>query len=187
MNNIIFNALKRSMTLKGLYSILNKYFIRRKSFESFPKSSSVIPPLMCGFPNNVFIGPHVYIGPRACLSALNAKIIFKGHISVGEDLTIHTGNHARIIGMFHSDITESVKPIGYDKDVIIEEDVWIGSRVTILMGVTVGRGATIAAGSVVTKDVPPYSIVGGVPAKVIKYYWTEEQIKEHELKVYPAE
>lgn len=89
--------------------------------------------------------------------------------------------------MFHSDITESVKSIGYDKDVIIEEDVWIGSRVTILMGVTVGRDTTIAAGSVVTKDVPPYSIVGGVPAKVIKDYWTEEQIKEHELKIYPAE
>lgn len=184
MKNKFLNILKRNMTLKGLYYIFKKYFIRRKSFTSFPKSSSAIPPLMCGNPKNVYIGPHVYIGPRACLSATNAKIIFKGHISVGEDLSIHTGNHARIIGMYHSDITESVKPKGYDKDVIIEEDVWIGSRVTILMGVTVGRGATIAAGSVVTKDVPPYSIFGGVPAKVIKYYWTEEQIKEHELKIY---
>ena len=86
--------------------------------------------------------------------------------------------------MFHNDITESIKPKGYDKEVIIEEDVWIGSRVTILMGVTIGRGATIAAGSIVTKDVPPYTIVGGVPAKVIKRYWTEEQIKEHEIKLY---
>ncbi|MBO2600169.1 acyltransferase [Shewanella algae] len=56
--------------------------------------------------------------------------------------------------------------------VIIEDDVWIGSGSIILKGVTIGRGATIAAGSVVTKNVPEYSIVGGVPAKFIK-------MKEH--------
>lgn len=133
----------------------------------------------------MIIGPRTYIGPRACLSATNAKIIFKGHTSVGEDLSIHTGNHARIVGMFHNDITEANKPEGYDKEVVIEEDVWIGSRVTILMGVTVGRGSTIAAGAVVSKDVPPYSIVGGVPAKFIKFQWTIDEIIEHEAKLYP--
>ena len=186
MNNMK-QSLKNNLIIRGFYFLylqLKCIFIRRSRFNSFSNDSIAIAPLRCGNPKNITIGPKVYIGPRACLSAVNAKIIFKGHISVGEDLTIHTGNHARIIGMYHSDITESVKPKGYDKDVIIEEDVWIGSRVTILMGVTVGRGATIAAGSVVTKNVPPYSIVGGVPAKVLKYYWTEEQIKEHEQKVY---
>lgn len=69
---------------------------------------------------------------------------------------------------------------------IIEKDVWIGANVTILEGVTVGRGATIAAGAVVNKDVPPYCIVGGVPAKVIKRYWSVEQILKHEAKIYPA-
>ncbi|ELN8649222.1 CatB-related O-acetyltransferase [Escherichia coli] len=58
---------------------------------------------------------------------------------------------------------------GKDLDVIIGHDVWIGSRCTILAGVNIGTGAIIAAGSVVTKDVPPYAIVGGVPAKVIRY------------------
>lgn len=56
-----------------------------------------------------------------------------------------------------------------EKEIIIEDDVWIGAKATILGGVTVGRGAVIAAGSVVTKDVEPYAIVGGVPAKVIRY------------------
>lgn len=51
----------------------------------------------------------------------------------------------------------------------IEDEVWIGANVTILSGVTIGKGAIIAAGSVVTKDVPPYSIVGGNPAKIIRY------------------
>lgn len=178
------NSMRNSLIVKGIYMWLRSIFVRRINFASFPKNSSIIPPLIYDNPKNIVIGPRVYIGPRACLSATNAKIVFKGHTSVGEDLSIHTGNHGRIIGMFHNDITESTKPKGLDKEVIIEEDVWIGSRVSILMGVTVGRGATIAAGSVVTKDVPPYSIAAGVPAKVIKQYWTEEQIKEHELILY---
>jgi len=57
---------------------------------------------------------------------------------------------------------------GPSKPVIIEDDVWIATRATILKGVTIGRGAVVAAGAVVTKDVPPYTIVAGVPAKVIK-------------------
>ena len=121
------------------------------------------------------------------MSTPNAKIIFKGNTDVAEGLTIHTGNHARNVGMFVTDITEANKPEGYDKDVIIDKDVWIGSNVTILAGVHVGRGATIAAGAVVNKDVPPYCIVGGIPAKAIKFYWTIEQILEHESQLYPEE
>lgn len=57
---------------------------------------------------------------------------------------------------------------------IIGHDVWIGSRVTILGGVTIGTGAIIAAGAVVNKDVPPYTIVGGVPAKIIRTRFSED-------------
>jgi hypothetical protein len=60
----------------------------------------------------------------------------------------------------------------------IGSDVWIGSNVTVLQGVTVGHGAVIAAGAVVTKDVPPYAIVGGVPAKVIRYRFAPEVVRE---------
>lgn len=65
-----------------------------------------------------------------------------------------------------------------DRSVIIGNDVWIGNDVTIKGGVTIGDGAIVAMGSIVTKDVPPYAIVGGVPAKVIKYRFSEEQIKK---------
>ena len=54
-------------------------------------------------------------------------------------------------------------------DIVVGDDVWIGARVIILKGVYVGKGAVIAAGAILTKDVPEYAIVGGVPAKVIKY------------------
>lgn len=62
--------------------------------------------------------------------------------------------------------------------VIITNDVWIGMKSTIMGGVTIGNGAIVAAHSVVTKDVPPYAVVGGVPAKIIKYRFTEDIISE---------
>lgn len=61
-------------------------------------------------------------------------------------------------------------------DIIVDDDVWFGYRSTILSGVHIGQGAVIAAGSVVAQDVPPYAIVGGVPAKVIKYRFPQEII-----------
>lgn len=63
-------------------------------------------------------------------------------------------------------------------DIIVDDDVWIGYGATIMSGVHIGQGAIVAAGAVVTKDVPPYAIVGGVPAKVIKYRFEPELIKE---------
>ena len=63
-------------------------------------------------------------------------------------------------------------------DVVIGNDVWIGENVTIIAGVTIGDGAVIAAGAVVTKDVPPYAVVGGVPANVIKMRFSDKQIEQ---------
>ena len=64
------------------------------------------------------------------------------------------------------------------RNIIIGNDVWIASNVTFLSGVRIGDGAVIAAGAVVTKDVPPYAIIGGVPAKVIRFRFENEQIKK---------
>ena len=63
-------------------------------------------------------------------------------------------------------------------DIIINDDVWIGYGATILSGVHIGQGAVVAAGAVVTSDVPPYAIVGGAPAKVIKYRFSPELIEK---------
>jgi len=72
----------------------------------------------------------------------------------------------------------NIVPVPEKTDFVIENDVWIGNDVSIKPGVTIGNGAVVAAHAVVTKDVPPYAIVGGVPAKVIKYRFPPEVIVE---------
>lgn len=76
-------------------------------------------------------------------------------------------------------VTKNLDREGISKgDIVVADDVWIGCGTTVLSGVHIGQGAVIAAGSVVTKDVPPYAIVGGVPTKVIKYRFSPEMITE---------
>ncbi|MDY2949120.1 MAG: CatB-related O-acetyltransferase, partial [Lachnospiraceae bacterium] len=78
------------------------------------------------------------------------------------------------VKMLHTEASEA-----FGKgNILVDDDVWIGYGVVVMSGVHIGQGAVIAAGAVVTKDVPPYSIVGGVPAKVIKYRFSAEMIKE---------
>lgn len=180
--------LKKCIFLRGLYMLWKNYFgIRRSSFGYCADDVSITPPLQIIRPENVFLYSKTNIASNSFISAYNAKFIIHENCCIAEGLTVHTGNHAMIVGMFCSDVTEAIKPKGYDQDVEIDSDVWIGSRVTLLSGVHIGRGAIIAAGAVVNKNIPPYAIAGGVPAKVIKFKWNIDQILEHEKKLYPIE
>src|SRR5690606_32536157 len=159
---------------------------KRSAFGHIGKRVIINPPFNFGNKSNIFLYDDIGIGSNSFISATNAKFIVKGNCAIAEGLTVHTGNHANIIGKFVTDITEENKPKGFDQDVVIEKDVWIGCNVTLLSGVTVGRGSIVAAGAVVSKDVPPYAIVGGIPAKVLKLRWnTVEEILEHEKALYP--
>lgn len=184
------SRLKRNALVRSFYFFFMKFhecFITRRRFAKCGEGVVLTPPYKFIGAKNIYIGTNVAIGSDVLISALNAKFICGNNCAIAEGLTVHTGNHARIVGKFVTDITEDIKPDGYDFDVIVKEDVWIGSNVTLLAGCIVGRGCTIAAGSVVTKSTPPYSICGGVPARFIKFYWTIDQIMEHEANLYPQE
>lgn len=163
------------------------YIPKRKGFGHFPNSSNIQLPVLISNPKNVFINEDVSIGPNAVLYATNAPITFGNHFMSGPELKILTGNHERRIGRFAKSIKESEKnkELHLDRPVFIQEDVWCGVGVTILSGCTIGRGCSIGAGSVVTKSTPPYSIVVGVPARFVRFYWTIEEIRAHEERLYP--
>lgn len=128
---------------------------------------------------NIRMENNVTIGPGATIYTTGAKLYFHHHVVVGPNLTIITGDHnVSVLGNYICE-TMQKRPED-DQDVTIESDVWIGCNVTILKGVTIGRGSVVAAGAVVTKSCPPYSIIGGVPAKVIKKRFSEEEILKHE-------
>lgn len=95
---------------------------------------------------------------------LNGPITIGNDVMMGPEVVIYTSSH----NFDKIDVPMNLQGFKNAEPVKIGNDVWIGRRVIIMPGVTIGNGAIIGAGAVVTKDVPDYAIVGGVPAKVIK-------------------
>lgn len=107
------------------------------------------------------LGDYSGIGINA---RINGTCTIGDYVMMGTDVVVITRNHA----FERTDIPMMHQGFEQERPVVIGNDVWIGDRAIILAGVHVGDGAIIAAGAVVTHDVPPYSIVAGVPARVIK-------------------
>ena len=134
---------------------------------------------------NISIGNNVFIGPGASFIAAISHIKIKDNTFFGPNVTIRGGNHSsHIIGKLMANYSPKDKLETDDEPVVIDEDVWVGTGVIILKGVHIGRGAIVAAGAVVVRNVPPYSVVGGIPAKVIRYRWSVKDIIRHEEMLY---
>ncbi|BFN37902.1 acyltransferase [Fidelibacter multiformis] len=159
--------------LKGFNSCLQKLLIAEYGPNVYIGQN-------CEFTyNNIHLGSNIYIGSRASFIASISHIYIGSYVMFGPNVTIRGGNHRiDVLGEYMYNVKEKLSE--NDQDVIIQDDVWIGCNATILKGVKIGKGAVVAAGAVVTKEVPPYAIVGGNPAKLIKYRFSEDQIIRHE-------
>lgn len=124
----------------------------------------ILTPFICDFGNRVKFGKGVFLNHSAILSA-SGGIEFEDGVMVAPGVRIATINH---------DMNNRHTIYTYGK-VTIKKNAWLSMNVTICPGVTVGKYAVVAAGAVVTKDVPDYAVVGGVPAKVIRMQDPAEQ------------
>ncbi len=159
------------------------YFFKKKMKEC-GKNVRIKPSTSVYFGlENLTIGNDVSIPRYSHIFCTDAPLIIGNKVIFGPSPTIVTGNHRiDVVGKYIFDSDEKLPE--NDEEVIIEDDVWVGANVTILKGVIIGRGSVVAAGAVVNKFFPPYSIIGGIPSKVIKFRFTIDEIIEHELALY---
>lgn len=135
---------------------------------------------------NIHVGDQVNLGVEPVMIASMSAIRIGNNVMFGPRVTIVGGGHnTTVVGRPMSSVHE--KTGNEDLGVVIEDDVWVGSGAIILRGVTLGRGSIVAAGAVVTKSSPPYSVIGGSPASVLKFRWSIQEIMEHENRLYPPE
>lgn len=136
--------------VRGLLSELFGYRV--------PESLRVFPPFYTDFGRNITVGRDVFI---------NACCHFQDHggVTIGDGCQI---GHNVVFATLNHGLSPEDRQNTYPAPIVLGRNVWVGSNATILQGVTVGDNAVIAAGAVVTKDVEPATIVGGVPAKVIR-------------------
>ncbi len=130
--------------------------------------------ISCSEQTSIEIGKNTYINSYVCITG-------PGSVKIGKDCLI--GPQSTIIASHHNfaDFKRKIREQGgINKGIVIEDDCWLGQGVRVIDGVRIGKGSVIGAGAVVNKDIPPYSIAVGVPAKVIRQRHKEADIESFE-------
>lgn len=161
MQAISQEALKITAQLNNQYHTPDRIQILMSQLigKEVPASFALFPPFSTNCGKNITIRENVFINSGCCFQD-QGGITLGNDVLIGPNVVLATLNHD-----YESINRETVLPA----PITIEDNVWIGANATILPGVIIGKNAVVAAGAVVNKDVPPNTVVGGVPAKVLKY------------------
>ena len=140
-------------------------YLRRITGREIDKSTTLLPPFYVDYGKNIHIG-------KGCWIQQGCTFFDRGGITIGDGVFI--GPKVNLITINH-DPNPDNRNATYGRPIVIEDKVWIGIGATVLPGVHIGYGSIIGANSVVTHDVPPMTIVGGNPAKIIKAIETKDK------------
>ncbi len=154
-------ARKITFEINGAYHTqeeLNELFSRLFGYK-VDESFRCFPPFYTDFGRNIKVGKGVFINSGCCFQD-------QGGVTIGDGCLI---GHQVVFATINHDLPPEDRGNMHLAPIVLGKDVWIGAHATILQGVTIGDGAVIAAGSVVTKDVPPKTVVAGVPAEIKKF------------------
>ncbi len=162
-------------------------FVKNTKHSNYPncgKSVDLYGPLSLD-PNLITLEDYTRLQPGVRIISAGGRCVVKKFSAIGADTLLVPGNHTPTVGLPQYMSTRQIND--EETTIVVEEDCWVAARCILLSHCHIGRGAIVAAGTTVTKDVPPYAVVAGSPAKIVAVRFSLAQIIEHEKSLYPAE
>ena len=158
--------------------IIGGHFFRRGLLLHRGRRVKISPTAFFKYPENISIGNNTFINHNCCIwAAPRGQILIGDDVLFGPNVCLSASNHGIALGV----------PIrqqhGNDANILIGNDVWLGANVVVTAGVEIGNGCIVGAGAVVTGNLPPYSICGGVPARVLRWRTEVERPDQLPLEI----
>lgn len=167
----------------GIRELLNRFIITPYKLQCHTYHTDINIPLVLN-PQYIKIDNYTRLQPDVKIISAGIPVVIKKYTALSAGCIIIPGMHVPTVGMPQYLSTLHINDKG--EGIIINEDCWIGAECALLGGCEIGRGCVVGTKSVVTKKIPPYAVVAGVPAKIIATRFSLQEVFEHERILYPA-